>query len=102
MRPGEIYMPGSGYMARAEVKLVLPIGRVNPEQSQIRGKRTKSGKPRIRYVPEMANRSFTKVNEAGIELAYTPLEQNLDPNERVLFRLRRYRSETAALVPRNA
>ena len=57
-------------------KLMLPIGRINPEAKK---------------------RDFSQVKESGETVAMTPLEANqLDDG---LFHLRVYRSVTAALVP---
>lgn len=80
-------------------RLMLPIGRVNPEDMRSR-RRTKNGKPVIKVVAEMKKRDFVKLREDGSEQSYTPIEQNLEDGN--LFRLRRYDSPTAALVPRNA
>lgn len=69
-------------------KILTPIGQANPEDMRSRA-RTKSGKPRIRIVAGMKGRDFVIGDEQ-----YTPMEQNLD--DETLFRLRVYRSPTAA------
>lgn len=74
-------------------KIMLPIGRANPEDMRSKS-RTKSGKPRIRVVPGMKLRDFVRG-----DTAYTPIEQNL--HDDTLFRLRKYESQTATLIPKD-
>ena len=78
----------------APPKIIKPIGKINPETAR----RTKNGKPIIRVTPEMLQRDFVKIDKNGVENAYTPLEVNQDDN--TLFRLRKYQSATAAMIPR--
>lgn len=62
--------------------------------------RTKGGKPVVR-IPANFHRDFHKVDEDGVEHAYTPIQQNLLPHNSDLFALRRYdRSPTGVFMPK--